>query len=302
MKSRILTSVALVAAAVAAIAVSGQAPPAAPSPSAVSPPDEAAIRKSAADYAEAFNKADAKAIAAMWTANGECRDSDGRTFTGRAAIEQAYAEFFKNNAGAKIEVLVKSIRFPANDMAVEEGLLRPSRGTNELPTSTAYVAVHIRENGQWKVALSAEAADGQDRLEDLDWLLGDWSGKIKDGDVKLSFARDAKKPLIAGTFTKTPTGSNPVSHSVRIALDPETGRIRSWCFEDDGAHSQALWTNDGKSWLLEARGVLANGTPTSETIVIQRVGPDVITWRAIDRIIGDQALPDIAPIRLNKSK
>mgnify|MGYP006913947673 CR=1 FL=1 len=48
------------------------------------------------------------------------------------------------------------------------------------------------------------------------------------------------------------------------AFDPEMGRIRSWGFEDDGAHWQSLWTNDGKSWLLDSRGVLANGTSTSE--------------------------------------
>lgn len=262
--------------------------------------DHEAIVKSARVFADTFNKGDAKAVAALWTANGENRDSSGQSFVGRAAIEKAYEEFFKANPGMKIEVLVKSVRFPAKDMAVEEGLLRFARGPKSLPETTSYVVVHAREEGQWKIALSSEGAVGQDRLEDLEWLLGEWTTKVKDDAVKFSFTRDSKKSTIIATFTRTPPGKEPISGSIRIALDPETGRIRSWSFEDDGAHSQSLWVNDGKSWILDTRGVLANGTPTAERIVLQRVSTDVITWRAIDRVVGDTALADTPPMRLTR--
>jgi uncharacterized protein (TIGR02246 family) len=262
--------------------------------------DRAAILKSARGFADAFNKGDAKAIAAMWTPNGESREAGGQTFVGRAAIEKAYGEFFKANAGAKIEVLVKTVRFPAKDLAVEEGLLRYARSAKDLPATTSYVAVHLREKGDWKVALSSEAGVGQDRLEDLDWLLGEWTTKVKGDAVKMSFTRDPRKPVITGSFTRTPTGKEPLSGTIRIALDPETGQIRSWGFEDDGAHSQSLWACDGKSWLLDSRGVLADGSPTAERVVLQRVSADVITWRAIDRVIADTPLPDTVPMRLTR--
>jgi uncharacterized protein (TIGR02246 family) len=264
--------------------------------------DRDAILKTARDFAEAFNQGDAKAIAAMWTENGESREASGRTFLGRAAVEKAYAEFFKANKVAQIEVLVKSVRFPAKDLAIEEGLLRNSRGPKDLPATTAYVAVHIREAaGQWKIALASEGGVGQDRLEDLDWLLGDWTTKVKEDIIQLSFARDAKKPHITGMFTRTAPGKEPVSSSIRIALDPETGQVRSWGFEDDGAHSQALWVCDGKSWVLDTRGVLADGTPTAERVVLQHVSPNVITWRAIDRLLGDTPLMDTPPMRLTRT-
>jgi uncharacterized protein (TIGR02246 family) len=262
--------------------------------------DREAILKTARDYADAFNRRDAKAVAALWTENGECREATGQTFTGRDAIEKAYAEFFRANPAAKIEVLVKSVRFPAKDMAVEEGLVRQTRSPKDLPGSTSYVAVHVRENGQWKMALSSEGGVGQDRLEDLDWLLGQWATKVKDDAVRFSFARDPKKPVIVGTFTRTPPGKEPVTGTIRIALDPESGQIRSWGFEDDGGHSQSLWVCDGKSWILDHRGVLADGTPTAERIILQRVAPDVITWRAIDRVIDDNPMPDTPPMRLTR--
>lgn len=273
-------------------------------PGAAAAPEDAdreAILKTAREFADAFNKRDAKAIAGMYTENAEAREAGGRTLVGRAAIETSYADLFKAVTDAKVEVLVKSVRFPAKDLAVEEGLLRLTRGARDLPATTSYVAVHAREAGRWKMALTSEAGAGQDRLEDLDWLLGTWTTKVKGDDVKLSFVKDAKKSAITGSFTRTAAGKEPVTGTVRIAEDPETGRIRSWAFEDDGAHSQSLWHCDGKTWVLDAQGVLADGTPTAERIVLLRVGPDAITWRAIDRVLGDTSLADTPPMRLTRS-
>jgi uncharacterized protein (TIGR02246 family) len=277
----------------------GQAPAAtAPVPNDA---DSQAILKLAKDFSDAFNAGDAKAVASAWTENGECKDSSGQTTVGRAAIEKAYAEFFKNNPGTRIETLVKSVRFPSKDMAIEEGLLRQSSGTKDLPSTTAYSAIHVRENGQWKTAISNETDDGQDRLEDLEWLLGDWTGKVKDDTIKLSFVAEPKKSRILASFTRTAAGKEPVTGSVRISLDPETGLIRSWGFEDDGAHSQALWYCDGKSWILDTHGVLADGTPTAERVILRRATPDVITWRSVDRIVGGATQADTSPMRLTRS-
>ncbi|HVJ81857.1 MAG TPA: nuclear transport factor 2 family protein [Planctomycetia bacterium] len=270
-------------------------------PAAATEADREAIAKAAADFAAAFNKRDAKAIAAMHAENAESREADGRLHVGRAAIEAAYAALFKANAGETMEVLVKSVRFPTKDMAVEEGLLRVTKFAGGLPATTAYTTVHAREDGRWLIALTNEEGAEQDRLEDLEWLHGEWTAKVKEDAVTFAFKPDAAKSAVVGTFTRTPPGKPPVTGSIRIALDPETGRIRSWGFEDEGAHSQSLWHCDGKSWILDSRGVLADGLPTAERIMLQRVGADVITWRAIDRTAGDESLPDTAPIRLTRN-
>src|SRR5215203_1920270 len=106
--------------------------------------DAEAIKKSAREFAAAFNKGDAKAIAHMYTENGEAREADGEIMIGRAAIEKAYAELFKASPGFNIEVLVKSVRFPAKDMAIEQGLLRLTRDPKALPETSAYVVIHAR--------------------------------------------------------------------------------------------------------------------------------------------------------------
>lgn len=66
----------------------------------------AAIQKTAIAFADAFKRADAKAIAALWTANGEYIDETGAEYAGPEAIEKRYAEFFQANPGASIALEV----------------------------------------------------------------------------------------------------------------------------------------------------------------------------------------------------
>ena len=120
------------------------------------------------------------------------------------------------------------------------------------------------------------------------------------GKLELDAARDPKKAAIIGTFTRTPAGKEPVVETTRIALDPESGLIRSWVFEDSGAYHQAYWHGDGKSGVLDCQGVLPDATPTAERIVLKRVSPDAITWQAIDRVVGDTDLADTPPMLLTR--
>jgi uncharacterized protein (TIGR02246 family) len=263
--------------------------------------DQATIRSMAKDFAAAFNKGDAKAIAAQWTDAGECFDAAGVPLRGRAEIEKAYADFFKEKPRAKIDVLVDSVHFPAPDLAIEEGLLRQSTGGKDLPTTTNYSATHVRSGGKWLTAVSHEWGAGQDRLEDLDWLVGQWTANLKDQTVTLTFTRDEQKPFLLGRFT-TKAGDKTVNTGTfRVGLDPQTGQLRSWHFDENGGHGQALWVRDGSRWVLDAVGVLGDGAETASVNILGRLNNDEITWQSIDRVMGDQELPDTTPIRLTRT-
>jgi uncharacterized protein (TIGR02246 family) len=262
--------------------------------------DREAIQKSAKEFSTAFNKADATAVAALWTEQGECHDADGTVVYGRAAIEQAFRAQFQAAPKAQIEVLIETIRFPAPDLAIEEGILRQSGAGKELPTTTVYSATHIREGGRWRIAVSREWGAGQDRLEDLEWLIGEWKATLKDQEVILTFARDARKPFLTGRFTKQAGDKIIDTGTLRVGLDPQTGRLRSWHFDDNGGHGQALWVRDGHNWVLDSAGVLGDGTETGSVNILGRISNDEITWRSIDRVIGDQPLPDTVPIKLTR--
>jgi len=262
--------------------------------------DLKAIEESSRAFSAAFAKGDAKAIAAMWTEDGEYHDDEGTSLKGRTAIEKAFAEHFKEKNAAKVHVIIESIRFPARDVAIEEGLLRQEGAGREMPTSSRYAALHVREDGQWKLALSREWGAGQDRLEDLAWLIGTWTVKVKEHEVTLTFERDKSKAFLAAKSSKKLGDKVVTSGTMKIAVDPQTGQIRSWHFEDDGGHGQARWMRDGNRWILDAVGVTADGVATSGVNLLARVGPDELTWRSVDRMMGNVAQPDTQPIRLTR--
>jgi uncharacterized protein (TIGR02246 family) len=271
--------------------------PGAAAPATDQSPDAAAIRALASEFTAAFNKGDAKAVTAQWTEAGECFDAEGTPLIGRAAIEQAYADFFKNNPQARIEVLVESIRFPAPGLAVEEGMLRLTGSAKGLPTTTFYAATHIRMGGRWLTAVSREWGAGQDKLEDLDWLIGKWTGGPKDQQVTMTVAREEQMPYLRVRMTRQAGTKTVAAGSFQIGLDAQAGVIHSWHFDETGAVGQAFWERDGNRWVLEATGALADGSDTTAVNIISRQGPDEFTWQSIDRKLNDTDLPNTTPIR-----
>ena len=264
--------------------------------------DRKAITDSSQAFEAAFEKGDAKAVAAFWTEAGEYESDTGEIFRGRAAIEAAFAAHFKAAPKGRCVVRIDSIRFPARDLAIEEGLLTTAGAGRELPASSRYRVVHVREGGTWKIALAREWGAGQDRLEDIEWLIGTWrgTGKDKSREVTLSIRRDEVKPYFVGKFTARVNGEAASSGTMKIGIDPKRGQLRSWHFEDDGGHGQALWIRDGSRWVLDAIGVAGNGAPTAAVNLLGRIDNDTVTWRSIDRVMAGQKMPDSPPIRLTR--
>jgi len=261
--------------------------------------DREAIRKAGEAFAAAFEKGDPKAVAALWTDAAEYVAEDGVTLRQRAEIEKAFTEAFKKGgSSAKVEVDVRSIRFPSRDMAIEEGFLRHIPNGPGLPSSSRYQTVLVREDGKWLIAHSREWAAHQDRLGDLGFLIGRWEGGPKGEEVGLLFTKDPDGPFINGKFTRRVGGKAGPTGTIRIGLDTERGQIRSWHFDADGGQGQCLWMRDGDKWMLDAVGVTGNGTITGSVNVLSRLGPDEIVWRSIDRVVGGEPLPDTTPVKL----
>ncbi len=148
--------------------------------------DREALLQSGRDFCAAFEKGDAKTVAALWTEQGEYENEDGTILRGRTAIEAAFAANFKDRPAGKMEVKVENIRFPSRDTAVEEGLTRTTAG-DMLPGSAYYRTLHVREDGKWRIALSREWGAALNRMADLDWLIGSWRGKTEDNEMLISF-------------------------------------------------------------------------------------------------------------------
>src|SRR4029079_13959134 len=106
--------------------------------------DEAAIRKSDDAYVEAYNKQDAKALAALWSPEAVYIDPEsGDEAVGREEIEKEFAETFKGSKDAKLVVDVKAINFLSPNVAVESGTARILRPKEE-PDESTYSALFVK--------------------------------------------------------------------------------------------------------------------------------------------------------------
>ncbi len=262
--------------------------------------DREAILQSARDFTAAFEKADAKGLAAMWTDQGEYESDDGTILRGRGDIEAAFAAHFKARPAEKMEIKVENIRFPSRDTAIEEGLTCTTAG-DLLPDSARYRVVHVREDGKWRIALCREWAAGANRLADLDWLIGTWRGQAKDQEMAISFAREKDRPFIVGEFTTTAAGKTIFLGTMKIGLDPLTGQFMSWHFDPDGGYGHGVWFRVGKHWAVDSHGVQGNGAETAAVNVLTHYGSDELGWGSIDRMIAGRKQPDSPPMRLKRA-
>jgi uncharacterized protein (TIGR02246 family) len=270
---------------------------------AIRPADTEAIHKLSQTFTAAFDKGDAKSIASAWTEQGEyVDDNTGEVFVGRDQVEKAFADLFKKIQGARLEVRPRSLRFPSRDTALEEGSSRLLPKGSELPSSSQYSALYVREDGAWKIALVREWGSDAHRLEDITWLLGDWVANPPNRKVEMKFKWNEAKSAILGQFTTTEGGRVVSSGTQRIGLDPRTGQLRSWTFDEDGGHGQSLWFRDGNSWLLDSSGIHTNGMVTGSMTIMNRLNNDAFTWRSIDRMIDGDPLPPTDPIKIVRAK
>src|SRR5262249_17525410 len=143
-------------------------------------PELAAVRKTAAEFAKAFNRGDAAALARFWTENGEYVGPEGEPVRGRKAIEKLYVEFFKENPKARLEVQVETVRLLGRSTALEEGTLKLRLAGEKKQSVSRYSVLHAREKNGWRMASVREwVPDPAESvsLKDLEWLVGDWEAK-----------------------------------------------------------------------------------------------------------------------------
>ena len=84
--------------------------------------EKEAIFNNAKAFVDAFEKGDAKAVAAFWAEDGDYVDLTGRRLQGRPSIEDAFKDFFAENKGLKLRIDVNSVRFVTPDAAIEDGI------------------------------------------------------------------------------------------------------------------------------------------------------------------------------------
>ena len=264
--------------------------------------DETAIRATADDFVKAFNAADVKAIGALWAPDAEYTDEAGQSFQGRAAIEDLYADVFKQHLGAMMTVKIESIRLLGPDVALEKGVARVKSPGGLADTAARYTVVHAKRNGKWAMVLGRDApyvpTSNEDYLKDLEWFIGDWNPAAKELPLRLHFEWMAQRNFIKNTFVVTKEGQSALTGGQIIGWNPKLGRIVSWHFDAQGGFGEDVWTKDGSKWVIEATGMLRDGSESTSVNIITPVDANSFMWQSIKRTLDGVRLPDTTPVKI----
>lgn len=273
-----------------------QTPPAAP-------PDRSAniqdLKQRIDEFTAAYNKGDAKTIAAMFTPEAELVDDEDNVTQGRENIEKAFAQYFSQNKNLRVEVKIASRRFISTDTVVEDGdAIIHYLDTNTVSRSR-FMNVVVRREGKWLVASSRETEDTatteatpHERLQALEWMLGDWADEDGDMQVNATCHWSPDKNYILREFTCRKEGKEISRGSQRIGWDGQAKQIKSWMFDSEGGYGESTWVQDGERWIVKAHGVSGDGTPGSATYVFTQRDPNTLVISVRDRVTGSTLEPD----------
>ncbi|MEI7865320.1 MAG: SgcJ/EcaC family oxidoreductase [Chthoniobacterales bacterium] len=269
--------------------------------------EEAAIVKAAEHFVEAFHRADAKAVAACWTTDGDYVDERGKRFSGREAIENNFARFFATNKGLKIRIDMAALRFLKDDVALEEGTSTVLSPDGSAPSRARYSNILVKKDGQWLLSRVREAPDAgpsqYEFLSDLEWAIGEWMEDTQAAEAgHITFSWAPGQNFIVATRTINYKDVSLLQSTQWIAWDPAAKAIRSWNFMADGGFGESFWTKDGEVWSIKSEAVLADGSKVSSTMSITSVDVNTVKTKATKQTMNGKPMPDADEVTMKRRR
>jgi len=258
--------------------------------------EEDAKRKLAAlgaAYRTAFDAGDAAALARCFATDAEYVAEEGTAWQGRDAIEKAAAAFFAKHPGATVSARGTTARRLSDSAAVAEGLATVTRANGRIHSRNRYTIHFTREEGRWVIASFRETAlrggdlSSRERLDPLAWLVGDWMDDSDQARIRSTCRFSEDGPFLIQVFRVRDRAGVVTRYTQRIGWDPFLGKIRSWSWDSDGGYGDAIWTPTEDGWLLQARGVSADGTVGTGTYRITKVSDDIYRWESFRNVVGN---------------
>lgn len=305
---RLTAPLALAALAPWTVALAQQAPAPAQAPAAAAAapasPAEAEIRSRFDAFVQAFNDVKPEAVTAFFTDEGALIDGEGQVSRGKEAITEVYTAALSADPAPKLGAQVDTVRQLTADVAQIEGDAQITIG--DVPQLSRFTALLVRKDGQWRMAelrdepIPAPLPESNyERLKEVEWMVGDWVDESQDSRISSSIRWALSKNFLVRNYSVEVNGEKAMSGVMWLGYDPRTDQLKSWVFDSRGGYGEAHWTRTGDNqWVLKANGVMRDGSPTSATQIINLVNKDVVQQSSIDRIVGGEVAPDIAPVTM----
>lgn len=263
---------------------------------------DAPASRTADEFVKAFNTGNARAVAAVWTADAEMVGIDGTATHGWDAIEKVYAGVFRARPGIKAEVETATVRPLGPTVAVLHGVLKLRIPETSETDVTVFRAVEVKEGDGWKLASVRSWVPDKNAgtLADLGWLVGEWTGKNADGEFRVGYGWDEGKAFLRCRYEVTKDGKVVTAGTQMIGSAPDGG-VRGWLFDRSGATAESDWVKDGDRWVIRAAGTARGGTTGEATHLLVPVGKDAFTWQSLARTVDGVRVPDGKPVKLTRT-
>ena len=224
--------------------------------------DVASVRAAGKEYVTCLRHGDVNALRKMWTRDGDYVDAAGHRFkaselfSGRTDAQSSSPE----NANAPIQE--STIRIVAPGVAIEDGTIESEVAADGSTLAGRFTAVWVKRDGCWRIDSLREVADApvaaSDRLQSLEWLLGEWAAKTDDSVILVSSRWSDDGHYIVREFAERGSDS-AVSATQRIGWDAASGTIKCWTFDSQGNSGMGTWRHDGARWIVEMTEALPDG-------------------------------------------
>jgi uncharacterized protein (TIGR02246 family) len=267
--------------------------------------DEAVIRKAVDSYVAAYNKGDAKSLAALWSpAAVYTNPLSEEQAVGREAIEKEFAGIFANAKGVRLEAKTDTIQFISPSVAIEYGTARVTL-PEQKPEETEYTAVYVKHEKQWLLDRVTEketpvVPSHYEQLKCLEWMTGRWVDQDDEATVVTECDWTRNKNYLVRFFTVQIQDRIDMAGMQIIGWDPATRQIRSWVFDSDGGFGQGMWKKKGTRWYIQQNGVLPDGRKSSSVNIITCVDDKTCTLQSVNRTEDGELLPDIEEVKITK--
>lgn len=268
--------------------------------------DEKAVRNSAAAFMKAYNEHDSKALAALFAPKAEVIDENEFLVKGRDAIEQAFADVFKEFPNSSMKVEIESLRILTPNLAIEEGTTLAKNLPEDLETANTYVAIHVKIDGKWLLACVRDWPSAppeltpHDHLLDLGFLVGEWVQESDDSIIHTNCHWSDNENFLLQDFKVQIAGRVAMSGTMRIGWDAVTSQFKSWVFDSHGGHAEGFWHQDGDAWIVKLQGATAKGETASSTNIYRWIDNDTVGWQSTHRVIQGERQDDINEIVIKR--
>jgi uncharacterized protein (TIGR02246 family) len=258
--------------------------------------DEAAVRKTLAEYVNVFNQKQAGKVAGFWTEKGTHTDREtGERTEGRDAIQADIAQVLKEQTDLKLSATIERIRFITPDVASVEGRTTVVVGDAE-PLISTYTAIVVHEGDKWLLDTIEEMplpqpASSTEALKELEWLVGEWVDESADVKVRTTFRWTANQAFLLRSYDVENKDGVAMTGTQVIGWDPRSLQIRSWSFNSDGSFGESTWSRNGNSWLSKSVETSTSGEVASGTYVMERLDDNSFSVQLLGHELDGQPQP-----------